>query len=250
MLCLVGIGLTPKHLTLEAIDTLKECKRVYIESYTSSYAEGTVSELELRLNKKISALKRKEVEEGIRELLIEAKKENIALVVFGNPLTATTHVQIILDAKKAGVKTKVVAGISVTNYLAKTGLDEYRFGRTCTVVAPKENFSPESFYGVIEKNLNAGLHTLCLLEITEEGKLMSIREAIEVLEGIQKKKKNKAIDRALLVALSAAGSSKEEIVAGKAEKLKKHKFNGMPQSLIVCGKLNEKEREAIGELNE
>ena len=51
--------------------------------------------------------------------------------------------------------------------------------------------------------------------------------------------------KSLLVVICAAGSEKEKIVAGSSEEVKKMKLP-RPASLIVCGKLNEKEEEALG----
>lgn len=49
----------------------------------------------------------------------------------------------------------------------------------------------------------------------------------------------------LFVAIAAAGSKNEKISVGSFEEIKKLNFSSFPQSLIVCGELNEKEKEAI-----
>ena len=131
------------------------------------------------------------------------------------------------------------------NYLGKTGLSEYKFGRTTTLVYPQENYAPESFYEVIKENKASGLHTLCLLDIDVERKLfMSIKDAIELLEEIEVRHNENIMKNSLLVAICSAGSEKEKIVAGSSEKIKKMKLP-RPASLIVCGKLSEKEEEAL-----
>jgi diphthine synthase len=246
MLYLIGIGLKPKHLTLEAKEALEKCSAVFLEAYTSKYSEGTLKELERLLEKRVMKLTRQQIEENTLELLMQGKRENIALLVFGNALTATTHIQVLLDAKKLGIKTMVVPGISVTNFIAKTGLDEYRFGRTTTIVFHEENYAPESFYDVIEKNKSIGLHTLCLLDIqAEKGKMMSIGEALQVIEKIEKKSGKGLVKNSALIALCGAGSEDEIIKAMKFNKLKRSGFGAFPQSLIVCAELNEKEKEAL-----
>src|SRR3989344_2754343 len=127
MLYLIGLGLRVEHLTLEALATIKECKALFVETYTSAYSQGTIEDLEKTIDKEILKLGRKAVEEGFDEILSAAKGTDIALLVFGNPLTATTHVQILLDAKEKGIECKVIPGISIVNYLPFTGLDAYRF---------------------------------------------------------------------------------------------------------------------------
>ena len=251
MFYLVGIGLKPKHLTLEALDSLKKCEQVFLDAYTSKYAEGSIDELQALIGKKIIALERKGVEEGFLPVLKASKGKDIALLVFGNCLTATTHVQLLIDAKKLGIKTAVLPGISLTNMLGKTGLDEYRFGRTVSIVFQEQNYSPESFYDMIIENIKAGLHTLCLLDIrAEEKKMMGVPDALKVLEKIEKKRGLSAVKESKILGLYALGSKNEKIKAGNMNELMKSGPGGFPQTLIVCGKLTDKEEEAIAALND
>ncbi|MFH1240083.1 MAG: diphthine synthase [Candidatus Diapherotrites archaeon] len=245
MLYLIGIGLKPKQITHEALEILKECNEVYLETYTSVYSEGEVEELEEMIGKSVIAVDRNEVELKFDKIIESAKEKDVALAVFGNALSATTHAQILIDAKNAKIETKVFPGISIMNYLGKTGLSEYKFGRTTTLVYPQENYAPESFYDIIKENKLAGLHTLCLLDIDVEKKLfMSVKDAIELLEDIEIRHSENIMKKSLLIAICAAGSDKEKIVAGSSEELKKLKLP-RPASLIVCGKLSEKEEEAL-----
>jgi len=248
MLKIIGLGLKPKHLSLEALEEAKSCERVFLETYTSVYSEGDVADLEGILGKKAEPLARRGVEDGLAKLVAAAKKEDVALLVFGNPLSATSHIEILLECKKRKVDCAVFAGISIFDFLGKTGLSQYKFGRTTTIVEPQENFAPESFYDAIADNSKAGLHTLCLLDINaEKGLLMPVNRAIEVLEGIEQKRPNPIIANAVLVAVSRAGSKNEKIAAGTSSALKKMKF-GVPASIVVCGNLSDKEKEALAEL--
>ena len=166
----------------------------------------------------------------------------------GNPLIATTHLQLLLDAKEAGVKFRVIQGISVQNYLAETGLDAYKFGRIATIAASDKarDYSPESFFGFIEKNHSMGLHTLCLLDINPENEnFMTVREAIVLLEEIENRRGAKIISESILVGLAGLGSENASVQAGKSGLLKKFPEAPLPQCLVVCGKLNEKEKEAL-----
>lgn len=190
------------------------------------------------------------MEEGFSLLQKEAREKNIALLVFGNALTATTHVQLLLDAKQHGVQCKIIQGISVQNCLPETGLDAYKFGRIVTIVKPRENFAPESFFEQIEQNYSAGLHSLCLLDIeSEKNYFMTASEALQILEKIAHKRNSKMLEEAQLVGLYALGAEKQKIKPGTLKELKLSSYAGFPQSLIVCGKLNEKEKEALVKLN-
>ncbi len=246
MLYLIGLGLRPEHLTLEALETLKACETIYLENYTSGYSEGSVAELENLIGKTFIKLERKHVEEGFGTILEDAKTKKIALAVFGNPLNATTHVQILLDSAKIGVRTKVIPGISIFEYAAFTGLERYKFGKTTSIVFQEEEYEPESFYDAILLNKQIGLHTLCLLDIkTEENKMMDTRHAISILEHIEEKREESTLSESIMVGIAGAGSSEGQIKAGNAEQLKNFNFISYPQALVVCGKLNEKEIEAL-----
>jgi diphthine synthase len=250
MLYLIGIGLKLSHLTLEALECIKKCDSVFLEVYTSQYSEGFSNELKQITNKDIKELNRKEVEEHFESALLSANKNNIALLVFGNPLTATTHIQLLLDAKEQGIKTKVIPGISITNMIAESGLDEYKFGRTVTVCYHLPNFEPETFYDQIKENEKLKLHTLCLLDIKKDQtpqKMMNCVEAIEIIEKISAKRNDK--NKFLYIALIGMSSEKQKIVVGKkAINETKEITQIFPQSLIIAGKMNEKEIEVLENL--
>ncbi|HLD59190.1 MAG TPA: diphthine synthase [archaeon] len=252
MFYLIGIGLNSKQLTFEALEAIQKSRKVFFEAYTSAFAEGSIKELEETCKKKFLELNRKGVEEGFELILKEAKNSNedIALLVFGNALNATTHVQLLIEAKKLSLKCKVIPGISIFDYLAETGLDAYKFGRVCTIVKPKKNFAPEDFFDVIEKNSSMGLHSLCLLEIdSEQGYQMSVAEAVKILHEIAQKRKSRLIDSAVFIGLYALGSKEQKTKKGSLKEFLLSSYSGFPQSLVVCGKLNEKEKEALKELH-
>ncbi|MBN2127747.1 MAG: diphthine synthase [Candidatus Diapherotrites archaeon] len=247
MLYLIGLGLKPKHLTLEALDALKECSEVYLDSYTSKFAEGTVNELESLIGKEIISLNRGKLESD--ELIVKAKTQNIALLVYGNVFFATTHVQFLLDAKEKEVKTKFMPGISLQNYLGATGLDQYKFGRIVSIVFPKENYAPESFFDSIKSNFEAGLHTLCLLDLdTEINSFMSIQQALKILNKIAVKRKELFLDEVQMVLIAGAGSNNQIIKSGTIKEFMRSGYSAFPQSLIICGKLTEKEKESLDKL--
>jgi diphthine synthase len=247
MFYLIGIGLKPGHLTLEARQAIAGCAKVFLDAYTSRYSEGTVGELGRLVGKEMIRLDRKGVEEGFSLILREAAKtgESIALLVFGNPLNATTHIQLLLDAKKLGVKAGVVPGLSVFDFLGKSGLDTYKFGRVCTIVSPGEKYSPESFYAAVEKNFGAGLHTLCLLDIGEGNSFMTVSEGLSVREKIEKKRRGSLLGKAVIVGFYGLGGKDEKTKAGNLNELKRSSYAGFPQSFVVAGQLNEKEKEAL-----
>lgn len=251
MIYLIGLGLKPSHLTLEAIQTIKSCDSVFVEVYTSQYAEGFIKELRELTGKNIMELNRNEIEQNFESALLSANKNNVGLLIFGNPLTATTHIQVLLDAKEKGIKYKVIPGISITNMVAESGLDEYKFGRTITICYHIPGFEPESFYDQINENQKMGLHTLALLDIKKDQmpqKMMNSKEAIEVLEKIAEKRGEH--NNFKYIALMGMGSEKQKIIAGREEIINsKEIYELFPQTLIIAGKMNEKEKEVLDSLH-
>ncbi len=247
MLYLIGIGLKPKQITQEAIEAIKNCDNIFLEIYTSQYSEGFLDELVEIIKKKPKLINRNETESGFESALLSAKKNNIGILIFGNALTATTHIQFLLDAKENDVKVKIIPGISVTNTIASSGLDEYKFGRIVTICYHLENFQPESFYDSIKENQKIGLHTMCLLDIKKDQEpqiLMNSIEAIQILDKISKKRNEK--NNFEYIALIGMGSKNEKIIYGKNKIFNsKEVLEVFPQTILIPGKLNEKEKEVL-----
>lgn len=238
MLYLIGMGLNANQLTREALQAISKCSKVYLESYTSRLAQGTHAELSRLFKQKVHLLNRSAVEEDASELMAEAKKKNIAVIVIGNPLFATTHDGFISLAKKKKVKHEIIIGIGIQDYLGVTGLNPYKFGRVVTLVKPQPHFSPESFFDQLMENKEMGLHTLCLLDIqAADDYLMSIPEAILLLEEIGKKRGINFVDW-LGVGLAGMGGKKAMVVKDSFANLKKKKWMAFPQCLVVAGTLS------------
>ena len=245
MLYLIGLGLNPKQLTLEALHAAQGCEKLFVESYTSAFAQGELGELETLLHHPIIPLFRSDVEEKNALLLESAKNKNIALLVFGNPLTATTHHALLQECAAKKIPFRVIPGISIFNYRGICGLDEYRFGRTTTFVFPQEGFEPLSVFDVILENRKIGLHTHCLFDLhPEKMRFMTISEAIEWMEHASHAR-NESIHDWMGVGLSGMGNTNGEAIAGTLSQLKKMQWKHYPQSLIVCGRLTEYERDAL-----
>ncbi len=249
MLYIIGLGLKPKDISIEGLDALKNCEKIFLESYTSQYATETSRELEVLIGKNLIELNRKQVEEEFKKEIEEAKTKNIALCIYGNPLNATTHLQVILDAKKLGVETKLIAGLSIFEYVAFTGLERYKFGKTTSIVFHEDGYEPESFYDAILENKSIGLHTLCLLDIKmNQNRMMNVRQGLSLLEMIEEKREKNILNESIIIGIAGMGSENQQVKAGTLEQIKEFNFSIFPQSLIVCGKLNEKEIEALKEI--
>ncbi len=235
MLYLIGIGLAEGDVSLKALGALKRCDAAYCEFYTSHWM-GDVDKLGKLAGKKIEMLRRERVESEF--LINEAKKKSVALLVPGDPLTATTHMQLLLDAKKALVDTEVIHSSSIYTAIAETGLQLYKFGRATTLAMPQKNFFPESPYGVIAENKKMGLHTLVLLDIP-----MDAGKGAEVLIELEKRK-GEGIAVGRVIACSKLGDKDRTIKYCDISDLLNARMDS-PAVIVVPGKLNFKEEEAL-----
>jgi len=232
-LYIIGLGLWDERgISLKGVDAVSRCRTVYLETYTSRM-NCTLRDLEKLFNKKIIVANRELVENQTSKIIGEAKTCDVAFLVPGAPFAATTHIELLLEARKQNVGVKVIENASIITAVAITGLFIYKFGRTTTV--PFENENIKSPYEVYLNNKKLELHTLFLLDIKED-KMMTIREALDYLMrcGLN--------ENTLCVGIAALGSENPEIKTGRASTLSLSKF---PQSLIIPGELNFKEEEAL-----
>ncbi|XP_053286409.1 diphthine methyl ester synthase [Pleuronectes platessa] len=165
MLYLIGLGLgDAADITVKGLRAVKSCSRVYLEDYTSVLTGGKEA-LEQLYGKQLILADRDLVEQGADEILRGADVEDVGFLVVGDPFGATTHSDLVLRAVNAGIPYKVIHNASIMNAVGCCGLQLYNFGETVSLVFWTETWRPESFYDKICKNRNAGLHTLCLLDI-------------------------------------------------------------------------------------
>ncbi|HLD38956.1 MAG TPA: diphthine synthase [archaeon] len=237
MLYLIGLGLWDENdLSLRALAAMKNCQEVYCEFYTNKWL-GDMDKLEEIIGKKVKLLKRVDVESEL--LSDEAKTKDIALLIPGDPLVATTHIQLMIDAQSKNVETKVIHSSSIYTAVAETGLQLYKFGRTTTLAFIEKSFKPSSPYEVIIENRKAGLHTLVLLDIKEGNRYMTISDGIDVLVqlGMQDMK---------IVACCQLGGLEQKIKYGSMKNLAKDiDLEGTPAVIIIPGHLHFKEEEAV-----
>ena len=168
---LILIGMGPggiSGMTISAINAAKSADYRRYEAYTALWSDGDLAELEAEIGV-IQKVMRPEVEDPV-ELLELAKNQTVALLVVGDPLQATTHVDLQLQADEAGVECTVIHGISITGLVTGSiGLSNYRFGRQTTLTYPYGGWIATSPLEVIAMNRIQGLHTLALLDLDPTG---------------------------------------------------------------------------------
>jgi diphthine synthase len=222
MLYIIGLGLNENGISKEGLLALEKCKKIYLEGYTIAFPYK-IEDLKLgKKKKKIVKLGRSEVESD--KLIREAKSTRIALLVYGSPLLATTHMSLVLDAEKAGVRVKVIYSASIFDAVAETGLQLYKFGKIASM--PKQE---ASFLQYVKENQSIGAHSLILVDIG-----LSFKEALERLKEIKEK----------IVVCSCLGTEDSKILYKEINELKEEKIKA-PFCFILPGKLHFIEKEAL-----
>jgi len=246
----IGLGLHSEFgISLHGLDGAKEADLVLAELYTSLMPGLSLERLERLLGKPVKVLSRSDVEENAEQTILnEAKTKTVAFLVPGDPMAATTHLDLRLRAEKAGIKTRIVHGASVTSAVSSViGLQNYKFGRTVTIPIVEAGTMPESPYDFIKENLNRGLHTLVLLDIkAEEKTYMTIPQALKQLLATEEKRRENVItNKSLAVGVARIGSEDMKIKAGRVERVQSYDFGGPPHSIVIPGKLHFMEAEAL-----
>jgi diphthine synthase len=225
-------------LSAKACDFLKKCKKVYLEDYTVNLPYK-LEELEKELKIKLILLAREPVEK--EDFLVEAKKADVALLIYGSPLVATTHISLILKCKKEKIKYYIFHNASIFDAITETGLQLYKFGKIASMPKFQKNFEPTSFLDILIENQNIKAHTLILTDIGLESK-----QALQQLEQASKEKSIK-LNKAIL--LSQAGTEKIKFFYDKLENLKKKEIE-IPFCIIIPSNLHYLEEEALEKLSE
>ena len=246
----VGLGLCDeKGLSLRGLEVLKEVDEVFAEFYTSLMPSLSVQRLEQLLGKAISVVSRRVLEEERGgEILDAAREGRAAFLVPGDPLIATTHVDLRVRAERMGIRTWIVHGASVVSaVVGLSGLQNYRFGRSVTVPFRDGGFVSETPYGVILENRERGLHTLCFLDVkAEEERYMSVKEGVQALLEVEKKRGEDVVTlEGLVVGVARAGSDDAVVKAGCVRDMVGYEFGGPPHSLVFPSRLHFMEAEAL-----
>ncbi len=255
---LIGTGMNKNSISADALEILKTCDKIYLENYTVNFPYST-RELEETYNLKIQELDRQKVED--ESILKKAKNTDVALLVYGDALSATTHMQLILEAKKQKIPYRIFHNASILTTIAETGLSLYKFGKTASMPNWAEHTNkPTSFIDYVKENQSINAHTLILTDIGLEIS-SAIEQLLESVKGMKLPEK--------IVAISNAGTPKQKIFYDSPENLActEHRESvprptdqrsirpserriEMPFCLIIPAKLHFLEEKALKEFGE
>ncbi len=218
MFYLIGLGMNEGDISIRARQIIEKADAVYVENYTSI--------IDFKIEAKL--LDRAAVES--EKFLDEAKEKNIVLLVPGDPLSATTHFQLILACERKGIPWDVIHAPSIFTLVAETGLHLYKFGKTTTLPKPLPNYNPKSYLEVISKNDEISAHTLLLVDPE-----LDSEEAVEILisDGLAERE---------AILCSKLGTTNRKVFFGK---LKDLKMSVSKPFCIIIPNLNALEEEAL-----
>jgi len=235
MLYIIGLGLNVDGISKYAFDVVKRCKRIYLENYTVDFPY-TQSELSEVLDKKLIPANRDFIE-GL-SIIDEAKKLDVALLVYGSPLTATTHITLIDEAKKSGLRYKIIYNASVFDAIAETGLQLYKFGKIASMPAWKKSYEPDSFMEIVKDNQSINAHSLILVDIG-----LDFPDAIEQLKKAADNHKIKLPSKLLIC--QSLGTKHRKIMYKPLKEAEGYSGVKKPYCIIIPSKLHFVEKDFL-----
>lgn len=265
MLYIIGIGINEiESLSLGSIDILKKSDIVYVERFTgfiSSEFVVTLSNLLENSNTsshskpEIKFIKRWFIEDG-RKILENSTILNVSILVYGDPLVATTYNELLVRAKKRSVEFKVIHSSSgILSLIGESGLQPYKFGKMVTMM--DDPMSSITVYNTIYENMCLGLHSLILTEYNNDDGInnfktnsnpffLSPKRVLELL--LEREKEMKLLNLTLETFVQVAtkiGNKDALINSGKIKSLLNLNFSGGPNSVIIPGTLHFIEEDSI-----
>lgn len=248
MLYFIGLGLyDEKDISLKGIEALRKSDTIYAEFYTANLFGTTLDTLKFMIGKDITVLSRSEVEE--ENIILEiAKEKDVAFLTAGDPLIATTHTDLMMEAKKRGIETTVIHSSSILSAApGLAGLQAYKFGKVTTIPFPEENYFPHSPYTAVKANIEFNAHTLVLLDIrADENRYMTVNEGLEYLLRVEEERKERILtEDTIAVGIARAGSNKPFVRADKIKNLINEDFGGPLHCMIIPAELHFMEAEYL-----
>ena len=240
MLTFIGLGLFDKtDISEKGLACIRRADHVFLESYTSCLMGSSADELAAYYQKPVRRLFREDVEQHPEHLLELASKEQVVFLCAGDPMVSTTHADLRIRAAERGIQTAIIHAASISSAVCGlSGLQNYRFGKSCSLPFPQKNWSPTTPFDVITLNLSLRLHTIVYLDIQKD-RYMTIPEAVGLLEQMAQEKQ---VPIPLYVGIARAGSEDVIVRAGPAEKIRAEEFGPPLHILVIPADLHDMEQ--------
>jgi diphthine synthase len=234
MLWFIGLGISGfKSIPNEALDVLSKVDIVYLEQFTSPIGKSDLTKIKNATKGEFKLAKRWLVEDG-SEILKNAKRKKVALLAYGDPYIATTHIELRTRAIEDKIKTHSIhASSSLTSMIGECGLHFYKVGRIATIMSEMKSLTTP--YYVIYKNIIEGNHTVLLLEYNQDKDFFL--DPKDALNGL--------LETTYAIVASRIGFKDQSIISGKISSLKKIDFGKPPHTVIIPGRMHFTESDAL-----
>jgi len=244
MLIFIGLGLfDERDISIKGLETVKSADRIFLEAYTSRLMGADTAKLEEYYGQEVTVLYREDVENNPEEILLAAESGTAAFLTAGDPMVSTTHSDLRIRAKERGIETGIIHGASIQSAVCGlSGLQNYRFGKSCSVPYPEKGWFPLTPADTIKSNMAQGLHTLVYLDIKPD-RYMTVNEGIEIIAEMCKRTDTEPPE--IFVGIARAGSERPVVKAGNVTDLMEYDFGGPLQILIVPAELHMMEEEYL-----
>ena len=251
-LWLIGIGPGDlDHITERAKRVAKGCSKRYLEGYTAILPPIE----EKRLEAVVGPWERlmRDGVESPENMLDEARVSSVALLVVGDPMQATTHIDLEERCAEEGIGFHVIPGLTATALaVSLSGLQSYRFGRQVTIPFSDGEYLPTSPFEMICKNKEAGMHTLALLDLDptgmglEQPRPMTPGAAVDHLVRMNESSEefNQPVEDWQGLLLSDLGTEEERVVSGRMRDISQIE-GGHIHALIIAAEFSGMEAEAF-----
>lgn len=243
MLTFIGLGLHDhKDVSVRGLECIRSADLVFLEGYTSRLAGTSIAGMQEYYGRSIRVLGREEVEQHPEIVLDPAVNSDVVFLTGGDPMVSTTHSDLRIRAKLRGIRTVLIHGASISSAVCGlTGLQNYRFGKSCSLPFPHKNWTPTTPIEVIRMNLAQGLHTLVYLDIQDD-RCMTVPDAVSLLEEMAQKA---GISIPLYVGVARAGSPEPVVVAGHADRVRNADLGPPLHIVVIPGPLHVMEEEYL-----
>lgn len=245
MLTFVGLGIGgPQALSEKSRKIISESDLVYFEQFTSPMSETQTQFLQDITKGQFKLAPRWLVEDG-KEILEAAKTNKVALLSYGDPYIATTHIELRVRAIQDGTKTDTIhASSAITSLIGECGLHFYKVGKTVTIMSGIP--SSTAYYSIFE-NLKLGNHTIILLEWNQNKNFfLDPKDAISSLLDQEKEQGRKVFSGDIYgIVASRIGQDDQKIIAAKFSDLAVQDFGAPPHTIIIPGVMHFTESDAL-----
>jgi len=259
-LWLIGIGPGDLgYITERALKIAKKCDKRYLEGYTAVLPDNQERLLE-NIVGPWERLMRPDIENPVK-LLNEARHKLVALMIVGDPMQATTHIDLEARCSEENIDFNIIPGMSAISLaISLSGLQSYRFGRQVTIPFSYGDYLPTSPLEMIYFNKSNDLHSLVLLDLDPSGmgtdlpQPMKPHYAFNQLKLMVKKLTNRedrtglidnySIDDWDSILVSDVGTERQNIVSGSLIDLSNN-AEGLIHTIIFPATMSDNEKEAF-----